>query len=77
MVVQCMRTGPVAVQQSLRDSFLPSLPLPLPLPNYPLSPCTSLLLTAEMEVKGKKRMRDGQLLEREREREGGGGLERF
>ena len=58
-----MRTVLVAVQRSLLDSFLPFLLLPLPLPTY-LSPCISLLSTAEMEVKEKPRMRDGQLIER-------------
>ena len=66
MVIQCMRTVLVAVQQSQLDSFLPSLPLPLLLPYYLFSPRISLLLTAEMEVKEKV---DETVSWRERERQ--------
>ena len=66
MVVQCMRTVLDAVQQNFLDTFLPSFPLPLPLPIYPLSPCISLLLTAAMEVKEREDERRSAGRERER-----------
>ena len=62
MVVQCMRTVLVAVEHSLIDSFLPSLPLTLALPPFAMYfPDFNGRDASER----KKRVRDGQ--------QGGGG----
>ena len=68
MVVQCMITVLVAVQQNL-DSFQPFLPLPSSLSRSTPFALSFPAFNGTAGGERKKRMRDGQLGERERERE--------